>query len=200
MSKKRLAVELSKLKVFEEPDEHLEQYSTDSDVAAEVLWYAYMNNDMEGKVVADMGAGTGILGIGCLMLGAKKVYFVEKDECAVGLLKENLDYFEFENYEIINKDMALFNKKPDLVIQNPPFGTRETHADLRFLEKAMLLSDIIYTFHKASTKDFIQEQVRNEKFKTTNYFEFDFPLKQTLSKHRKKIERISVGCWRLEKI
>ena len=45
---------------------------------------------VEGRVVADFGCGNGILGIGALLLGAKQVYFVEKDHDVVEIMKENL--------------------------------------------------------------------------------------------------------------
>lgn len=46
-SKAQLAVYLSKLKVFDAPKIKEEQYATDSEVAAGMLWNAYMNRDIE---------------------------------------------------------------------------------------------------------------------------------------------------------
>ena len=71
-SKSSLAIILSKLKLFSKPQLNLEQYPTDSEIAAEVLWNAHMNDDLDNKVVADLGCGTGILGIGALLLHSKK--------------------------------------------------------------------------------------------------------------------------------
>ena len=88
ITKSKLAIQLSKLKVFETAKIKLEQYPTDSEIAADILWNAFMQHDIEGKVIADLGAGTGVLGIGALLLNAKKVCFVEKDKEAVKLLKE----------------------------------------------------------------------------------------------------------------
>ena len=73
MTKTQLAVELSRLKTFQKPKMYLEQYPTDSEIAADMLWSADMQGDIEGKVIADLGAGTGILGIGALILGAKGI-------------------------------------------------------------------------------------------------------------------------------
>ena len=90
LSKSELAIVLSKMKVFDEPELLKEQYATDSEVAAELLWSAYMNGDVKDRIVADFGCGTGILGIGCLLLEAKKVFFVDSDSKAIDVLKENL--------------------------------------------------------------------------------------------------------------
>ena len=35
-----------------------------------------MNNDIKDKTIADLGCGTGILGLGAAVLEAKKVYLI----------------------------------------------------------------------------------------------------------------------------
>ena len=201
-SKSGLAIELSRLKVFEKPSGVLEQYPTESEFAAEILWFASMRNEISGKVIADLGCGTGILGIGCLLLGASKVIFVDIDEKALELTKENLisiDKKLLDKAVFINKYVKLVDKKVDLVFQNPPFGTRKKGIDIAFLEKAMEIADVVYSFHKAETKAFIDEKIRKNGFETTNYWVFDWPLKMAMKHHRKRIQYIKVGCWCLEK-
>ncbi|MEM3374537.1 MAG: METTL5 family protein [Candidatus Woesearchaeota archaeon] len=200
VSKKQLAVLLSRLKAFEKPSFRLEQYSTDSEIAAEVIWNAYQLGDLDNKVIADLGCGTGILGIGCLFMKAKKVYFVDIDERQLKNLDNNLKLMALKNYEIVLSDVKNFNQKVDLVIQNPPFGTKKEHADKIFLEKAFQISNIIYSFHKIESKRFIEAISKDNNFLITNYFEFDFPLKNTMEFHEKKVKKIKVGCWRFEKL
>src|SRR3989344_9379113 len=96
ITKSGLAIELSKLKVFESPKVRQEQYPTDSEIAASVLWNAYILGDLEGKVIADLGCGTGILGIGALLLGAKEVLFVDSDEKALERAKNSLSKLRSE--------------------------------------------------------------------------------------------------------
>lgn len=200
-SKKQLAVTLSKLQVFEKPSFRLEQYPTDSEIAAEIIWVAYQNKDIESKTIADLGCGTGILGIGSMFFTPKKVYFVDLDEKQLKKLETNLKLFELEaEYELIWKDVKDFNTKVDVVIENPPFGVKNEHADKVFLEKAFSISNIIYSFHKIESKNFIEKISKENNFKITHFFKFDFPLKQTMSFHTKRIQRIEVGCWRLERI
>ena len=202
-SKSGLAIELSKLKVFESPSESLEQYQTESEFAAEILWFSSMKNEISGKVIADLGCGTGILGIGALILGAAKVFFVDIDEKALELTKENIisvDKTLLDKAIFVNKDVKLVDKKVDLVVQNPPFGTRKKGIDVVFLEKAMEISSVVYSFHKAETKQFIYEKIRKKGFEVTNYWVFDWPLKMAMKHHKKRIQRIKVGCWRLKRI
>ncbi len=201
MSKKTLAIELSKIKRFDGPKDELEQHITEPDIAAQALWAAHMNGLIKEKTIVDLGAGTGVLGIGCLLLGAKKVIFVEKDLEAISVLEENLlrikeDYEEIGETEIITKDVTVLGRvQADLVVQNPPFGTRNAHIDKAFLEKAMEISDVIITMHKTETDQFIRNLFESNNFKVLQADKVFFPLRMTLKHHRKKTEHIRVTCW-----
>lgn len=208
LSKSRLAIALSKLKIFENPDPNIEQYATDSEIAAEILWDAHYKEDIEGKTVGDLGCGTGILGIGALMLGAKFVYFLDTDEKALTTLRENLKAVGYDKpgqqnldqtYAILNQDVTEFSQPVDTIIQNPPFGTKKKHADKPFLETAFRLSKTIYSFHKTTSKEFIAKISEEHGFTISQYYEFKFPIKMAQLFHKKKIHRIKVGCWRLIK-
>ena len=200
MTKTQLAVELSRLKTFQKPKMYLEQYPTDSEIAADMLWSAYMQGDIEGKVIADLGAGTGILGIGALILGAKKVFFVEKDKTAMVIAKENIENIGFsKEAEFVEADVKSFNEKVDVVIMNPPFGTKEKHADKEFLLQAFKIADVVYSFHKLETKEFIQKLAESNQVAITHFWTFKFPLRATMTHHKKKVEKIDVGCWRFKR-
>jgi putative methylase len=194
LSKSQLAIQLSKLKPFENPDVKLEQYSTDSEIAADVLWFAYMHGDIKNKVIADFGCGNGILGIGCLLLGAKKVFFVDNDKNAIDVLKKNIAHSK--NIVIINDDIVNFNQKVNVVIQNPPFGTRKIHADIEFLKKAMQVSNLIYSFHKTATLEFIKKFIQQNNFEITNKLDFEFPIKKTYDFQKKPKKLIAASCIR----
>jgi len=197
-----LAIELSKLKTFENPKVKQEQYSTESEIAAEILNFALLNKDIKNKTIADLGCGTGILGIGCLLLEAGFVYFVDNDKDALKILKSNIKKFNINKnkYKIINSDIKKFYKIVDTVIMNPPFGTKEKHADKLFLERAFSLAKTIYSFHKTSTLRFIKAVSKDNNFKITGTFNFKFSLKQTYNFHKKKVEKIDVSCYRFQKV
>ncbi|MFH1073167.1 MAG: METTL5 family protein [Nanoarchaeota archaeon] len=206
ISKSSLAILLSRLKTFETPSLKAEQYTTDSEIAATALWDAYMKGCIKGKTIADLGCGTGTLGIGCLILGAGKVYFIDNDSAALESAKENLSFAEklvktrlSAKAELLHKDIADFHTPVDLVVQNPPFGTRNKGADLAFLMKAMGLSPLIYSFHKASTLDYLQKYVARQGFSVVQAMKFTYPLSQTMRFHRKRIERIEVVCLHIVK-
>lgn len=205
-SRRELAVFLSKLNVFEKPALHLEQYPTDSEVASVILWKAYTSGDMIDRHIVDLGCGTGILGIGALLLGAKRVEFVDIDASVYSILKENLKLLT-DNWDIdiqgkwsfSNSNASSLCLKADVVITNPPFGTKTRHADKTFLEAATRLSPVIYTMHKTSTEKFINAFCKDNNIRVSWQEHISFPLKQTLPLHKKKIERIDVTLYRLEK-
>ena len=204
-SKSSLAVILSKLKGFENPKVKAEQYTSNPDAAADVLWFAFMNGDIKDKIAADFGCGPGMLGIGCLLLGAKKAYFVDSDEEALAVAGENIAVLE-ENYRIKIKqkaeficcDIKNFNKKADVVVQNPPFGVKNVHADKGFLETAFKTSKVVYSFHKIEAENFIRAYSRDSGFSITHLFSFVFHLKKTYEFQQKRVHKVEVGCWRIQ--
>ncbi len=199
LTKKQLAILLSKLQVFEKPKLNLEQYATDSEIAATVLWDASMKGDIANKKIADLGAGNGILGIGALLLGATHVYFVEKDADAVTELNTNLRTLRNKNYTVLQMDSINFEEKVDTVLQNPPFGTKQRHADKSFLEKAFEVGKVIYSFHKTATDAFVRAIAADHLFAVAETYHFLFPLRQTYAHQKKKMERIEVTCYRMVK-
>jgi putative methylase len=198
-TKKQLAIELSRLNVFEKPKSRLEQYPTDSNVAADLLWNAYQLGDIQGKTILDLGSGTGILGIGALLLGAKKVTFVEIDNKAVEILEKNLFEYELEEdmYEIIVTDIKNLNIKADTILQNPPFGVQIKHADIPFLEKAVTCADVIYSLHLAKSEDYLTKKISKLGGLIKLKLFYDFPIKHTQKYHTKKIHYTSVIGFRI---
>lgn len=51
--------------------------------ASEAILRIQKLGDIEGKIIGDLGAGTGMLGLTALICGAKKVYFFEIDDDAI---------------------------------------------------------------------------------------------------------------------
>jgi putative methylase len=198
MSRAALAIAISKLDVFQHPNPVLEQYPTDSEVAATFLWDAYMRGHIKGKTIVDLGCGTGVLGIGCLLLGAAKVFFVDIDSDALSVAEKNLRKIEdqlpdsFGEVEFFNDDVSSFFTPVDVVVMNPPFGTKDAGRDVQFLDKAFDLAPVVYSMHKSVTKDYIQAYAEKKGFSVIIAQETAFMLKNTMPYHEKHIERIDV--------
>lgn len=202
-SQKDLELELSQLKSFTFPSMELEQYPTPSNIVAEWIWSMAMKGEVAGKIFLDAACGPGILGLGLLLLGARKVYFVDKDPEAIRICRENYDplneEYEIGEAEFIAHDISLFDEKVDIVVQNPPFGTKEKHADKKFLEVAFRSANIVYSMHKYSTKEFVESICRDFHYRITDLWRFVFPIKAAFSFHQKPVKEIDVGLWRMEK-
>lgn len=197
-TKKQLTLTLQDLALFTNPKLAEEQYATPANIAADLLWKAFMLGDIEDKELIDLGCGTGILGIGALLLGAKSCIFLEKDEEALDLCRRNLNTVDMneDNYIIINEDVRKTELRTDTCIANPPFGTKVKHADRIFLEKSMR-SSVVYFFHKTSTTEFIEGFVSKQKKKITHHWLYRWPLKASMRQHHKRIEYIEVSVARI---
>jgi 16S rRNA (guanine966-N2)-methyltransferase len=110
-----------------------------------------LQGKLEGKVVLDLFAGTGNLGIEALSRGAKKTIFVEKGRQALRLIQRNLNLFGLkERSEIFPKDanraIGILKQKGesfDLILMDPPYEKGLIHKTLMTLNSHQI-------FHKDS--------------------------------------------------
>ncbi len=166
----------------------LEQYLTPADIAADILWKAYYNGDIEGKVVVDLGCGTGIFSIGSALLNAKKVMGIDIDEELIEIAKNEAEKFGLK-IDFISGDVIDFNERGDTVIMNPPFGAQfaNRRVDRIFLKKAMELSNCIYSLHLMDTISFIEKFIEKNGWKIFSQKRYKFPIKASLPFHEKRI-------------
>lgn len=74
----------------------LEQFPTGFHIASRLVLSAAENDDVEGCVVADLGTGTGMLGIGCALMGASAVIGLDADMDALVIAAENIEAADVE--------------------------------------------------------------------------------------------------------
>jgi putative methylase len=196
LSKRQLEILLGKVKILEKPSLKLEQYPVSSEAASELLYMAgFEHNDLEGRVI-DLGAGTGRLAIGAVLMGAKEVVGIDIDDQALAIAEANADAAGVQ-VEWVQSDIEKVDGRFVAVIMNPPYGTRTSHADTQFLEKAFQLAPVVYSIHKSSTREFLFEfvtrsgwqvdQVRSMRMEIPHLFEF----------HEKKRATVEVDLYRI---
>ena len=151
--------------------------------------------ELEGNVI-DLGTGTGRLAIGAALMGAEHVVGVDADKKMIELARENAESVGV-NVEWVASDISRVKDRFDTVIMNPPYGTRVSHADTRFLEKGFDLAPIVYSIHKASTRKFLFEFVKRSSREVLEVREMTLQIPHLFSFHRKKWRDVNVDIYRI---
>ncbi|CAD7690593.1 unnamed protein product [Nyctereutes procyonoides] len=113
---KELESRLQQVDGFEKPKLLLEQYPTRPHIAACMLYTIHNTyDDIENKVVADLGCGCGVLSIGTAMLGAGLCVGFDIDEDALEVFNRNVEEFELTNVDMVQCGLFV------LFITNPLF-------------------------------------------------------------------------------
>ncbi|RLI45979.1 DNA methylase, partial [Candidatus Bathyarchaeota archaeon] len=149
MKRKHLAILLSRLEPNPEPKLKWESYNIDAESAAEMVYTAFLHGDIKGKRIADLGCGSGILGIAAMLLGASQAVGVEIDKKALKTAVINAKKTGVR-IDLILGDIECIVGRFDTVLMNPPFGTWRRGFDVKFLRKAIEISDVVYSLHKRS--------------------------------------------------
>lgn len=164
-SRAALERDLSALAGFEEPRASLEQYATPADLAAHVVHVAALSGDLAGRTVIDLGAGTGVLGLGAALRGADRVVGVELDADALAVARDNEDRLDPPTpVDWVRGDATRAPLRPDgsaTVLMNPPFGAQAGNggADRAFLRTASELATVSYSVHNEGSGAFVESFV-----------------------------------------
>lgn len=200
--KRQLEMALQDIVPHENPRVELEQYSTPSIIAADILWNAMAVGDIEGLKLADLGCGTGILTIGSALLGAEEAIGVDTDPEAISIAESESRRKNLDNTRFIVTDVMDFNEKADTVVQNPPFGAQKSNrkaADVIFLDKALEIAPVVYSFHMKKTMDFLVKFLDERNVNISHKFEYRFPIPRIYDFHTKESVEVEVVVLRIEK-
>lgn len=196
MKKRSLEIALEKLSRPADPKPELEQYTTPADIAADVLWTALSFGDIQGKAVADLGCGGGILGIGAALLGAKSVACYDSDPGMVQLVHSNAESARVK-VDAICSEIRSITGRFDTVVQNPPFGAQNPGADRPFLAAAIRISDVAYSLHLAETTEFVEKFCRSQKAEVQHIKNYKFKIPFMFEFHTKTAEYFDVSLLRI---
>ncbi len=196
MRLKDLEHQLQQVDAFESPKVLLEQYPTRPHIAACMLHTIESTyNDIQDKIVADLGCGCGVLSLGAVFLGASFVTGIDVDPDALDTFQENIEAFETDNdidlilADVTHEDsLKSMHKKFDTVIMNPPFGTKHNKGiDMTFLKQGLKLARrAVYSLHKTSTRNHVLKKAQEDwgvEAKVIAELRYDLPATY---KHHKK--------------
>ena len=191
MKKKDLEIRLERVKPFREPSAAMEQYPTPATIASDILFTAYANGDVMDMTVNDLGCGTGIFAIGAKLLDADKVRGYDVSSSALETARQNAADLGTE-IEFIETDISGVNDRADTTFMNPPFGCQNEHADRPFLQKAMELSDSVYSIHMASTIGFLEDFVSSCGKEIVARATYNYNIPHTFSFHSKTKQKVDI--------
>ena len=196
--KKHLEMRLQSVPAHPKPKVGLEQYTTPSVIASDLIWNAYSLGDIDDRDIVDLGCGTGVFAIGSALMGANSSVGIDIDEDSIGLANEVKDKLKLTNLNFIVSDIDDFNESlnVDTVFQNPPFGSQkraDSGQDLRFIQKAIeLKTEVLYSFHMQSTEDFLMKYYEDNGFEITHIFRYKFPIPKIYDFHTKEKQNVDV--------
>ena len=196
--KKHLEMRLQSIPSHPKPKVGLEQYTTPSVIASDLIWNAYSLGDVEDMDIVDLGCGTGIFAVGSALMGANSAVGVDVDEDSIALAREVKDKLKLDNLNFIVSDINDFDESlnADTVFQNPPFGSQrnaDSGQDLRFIQKAIELEcDVLYSFHMQSTEEFLIKYYADNGLEITHIFRYEFPIPKIYDFHTKEKQNVDV--------
>lgn len=191
--KKHLEMAIQKVPKHPNPKVDLEQYSTPATIAADLLWNAYSLGDIADKKVMDLGCGTGIFAIASKLLGAASDIGVDIDKDSIDLASSYCGDVNFICSDICDLENDF---DVDTIFQNPPFGSQKNAkkgADLKFISKAIELSPkVLYSFHMASTEEFLISYFEKNDLEITHIFRYNFPIPKIYEFHTRESANVEV--------
>lgn len=191
--KKHLEMAIQKVPKHPNPKVDLEQYSTPATIAADLLWNAYSLRDIADKKVMDLGCGTGIFAIASKLLGAASAIGVDIDKDSTDLASSYCGDVDFICSDICDLENDF---DVDTIFQNPPFGSQKNAkkgADLKFISKAIELSPkVLYSFHMASTEEFLISYFEKNDLEITHIFRYNFPIPKIYEFHTRESANVEV--------
>ncbi len=193
MKKKHLEMKLEEIPSHPTPKAELEQYSTPSVIAADVLFTALLNDDIDGREVVDMGCGTGIFSLGAALLGASDVIGIDVDEEAIDTaIKIRNKWGLQDRVEFKVRDVQGYRGTSDTVVMNPPFGAQKRSADIPFLKKAVETAPAIYSLHNIKTVEFIYKFFLNNGYTVVGEKRYMYAIDNMYPFHKKEKKEIEV--------
>jgi predicted RNA methylase len=201
LRRKQLAITLSKLAPSPEPKLKWEGYTLDPEAAAEIAYVAaWTNDDIQGKKVVDLGCGSGSLAIAAALLDAEWVVGVDIDKEAVKTAKTNAEQAGV-TVDLAAADIRCVTGHFDTALMNPPFGSWHKGADVRFLKKALEISDVAYSLHKRNrrVRSFLAQKIPELGGSISQLYEMEVNIARTYRFHKKKSYTVKVDLYRVLK-
>lgn len=153
-----------------------------TDFAREGLYNLLRNRvDLDGAIVLDLFAGTGIMGMECASRGAVSVTSVEIDKRAVGFIKDSYKGFEFDKFVVVSSDVFKYleraSLKYDFVFADPPYDlSRIKEIPFKVKESGVLAVEGLFVMEHGESVSFEGGDgfIERRKYGHVNFSFFNF--------------------------
>lgn len=131
--------------------------------------FSMLQFEIEGRVVLDLFAGSGQMGLEALSRGAKSVYLVDSGKRAFEIIKRNIQKTRLEGANSICTDSVSFLKRQsgeekfDIVFLDPPYASDLINEVLGILFEKELIKETSYIVCESDRFDFLNK-ANQEKF------------------------------------
>jgi putative methylase len=202
-TKSELTQQLGVVVGFDDPRADLEQYRTPPELAAHLVHTADLQGDIDGRLVVDLGCGTGMLALGAALRGPRSVVGVDIDPGPLSTARDNERRVGTSSaVSWVRGDATRAVLCPDgetTVVMNPPFGARDgnEHADRAFLATAAELAGVSYSIHNADSADFVEAFAADNGGEVTHAFRAEFELPRAFEFHSDERRRLDVEVFRI---
>ena len=110
--------------------------------------FNWLGQDLTGKTVLDLFAGSGALGLEAASRNAKQVIAVEKNKQTAENLRQNAQNLSLNQISVLNTDGLLYlcggEQKFDVVFLDPPFAWSEWNKAFTFLKNRLEKNAFVY--------------------------------------------------------
>jgi putative methylase len=203
-TKSRLTQQLGVVAGFDDPRADLEQYRTPPELAAHLVHTADLQDDVEDRLVVDLGCGTGMLALAAALRGPRQVVGVDLDPGPLATARANERRVATSaRVAWVRADatrVPLCPSEPTTVVMNPPFGAQSgnEHADRGFLATAAAIADVSYSIHNAESDAFVEAFAADNGGTVTHAYRTEFDLPRQFEFHESDRRVIDADVFRIE--
>lgn len=127
-----------------------------------------LQNNIRDKIVLDLFAGSGAIGLEFISRGAKKAFLCEKEKKAIEIINKNVQKMHVENkVKIAFMDFAKFletaNDKYDLIFLDPPYETNFISKSTELIIEKNLINDDGIIIAETDQEERVIKELKNIK-------------------------------------
>lgn len=127
--------------------------------------FSMLQFEIEGRVVLDLFAGSGQMGLEALSRGAARVYLIDKGKCAFDIIKKNIEKSRLsEGCVAFCEDSISFLKKYgdvekfDIVFLDPPYASDMINQALELIFDKKLIKRTSYIVCESDRFDVLNDK------------------------------------------